>query len=408
VAETAKEALASVRQEGPPAGQKAEADQSVSFAPTIPLRDEPAGLAEPVKTEPTKPLEEKTEPQPLLAQLMLDKSRLQRIGILGAALLAVVLVGFAIRSFRASPSGPPPTEPPTAIQAPTEDVAAATEVPIVLPEATEASATPTSESPIDTETPTESSPSTTTPYPTEITDSKGVSMVFVQAGDFQMGYRKGDPDEKQVHTVDLAAYYIDKYEVTNALYRACEKDGGCKPPIKTGSATHNNYYGISGFVEYPVIYVDWNMANDYCGWRGARLPTEAEWEKAARGNLDDPPLYPWGNELSCETANYNDGHGGCNHDTQKVGTYESGKSFYGAYDMAGNVWEWVADRYSEAYYGTPFPINPTGPDSGQSRVLRGGAWNSGENDLRASNRRKYAPTYANFDTGFRCAVGISP
>ncbi|MGZ9166362.1 MAG: caspase, EACC1-associated type [Anaerolineales bacterium] len=400
VAKAAAKALESIPQSGQKEPQKAIGEQPEASTGTGQLPHE--------EMEQTKPLQQQAElekrltqekpaPQPISAP-----SRWKPIGLWGGAILAIIVAGFALRSLTAGLPGSAATETSTATPEPTEEISATVEVlVVVLATPTEAS-TPT-EVPSAALTSTEGATSTATPYPTEYTDSKGVLTVLVPAGDFQMGYRKGDPDERQVHTVDLAAYYIDKFEVTNALYRACEKAGVCKPPINTGSATHNNYYGISGYVEYPVIYVDWNMAKAYCEWRGARLPTEAEWEKAARGNLDEPPLYPWGNGLSCQTANYNDGHGGCVHDTQKVGAYESGKSPYGVYDMAGNVWEWVADRYSEAYYGTPFPSNPQGPDSGQSRVLRGGAWNSGESDLRASNRRKYAPIYANFDTGFRCA-----
>jgi len=152
--------------------------------------------------------------------------------------------------------------------------------------------------------------------------------------------------------------------------------------------------------------VDWNMAKTYCEWRDARLPTEAEWEKAARGS-EDQRFYPWGTStINCQIANYN-GPGGCYNGTTKAGSYEDGKSPYGVYDMAGNVWEWVADWYSETYYNISPTNNPIGPDSGLARVLRGGSWNRQEYDVRVSNRNRYNPGYFNFDIGFRCASDAS-
>jgi len=153
--------------------------------------------------------------------------------------------------------------------------------------------------------------------------------------------------------------------------------------------------------------VDWSMAKNYCEWRDARLPTEAEWEKAARGS-DDQRFFPWGNSaINCQLANYN-GANGCYNGTSRVDSYDEGKSPYGIYGMAGDVWEWVADWYSETYYQFTPTINPKGPDTGQSRVLRGGSWNRQEYDVRVSNRNKYSPSYYNFDIGFRCASDVAP
>jgi len=222
----------------------------------------------------------------------------------------------------------------------------------------------------------------------------------VPEGNFSMGSNNGDADEKPIHSVYLDAFYIDKFEVTNALYQACVNAGTCKAPIHADSFTRSSYYGNSLYDNYPVIYVDWNMANTYCTWREASLPTEAQWEKAARGT--DERTYPWGRGVDCQKANYQ----GCVNGTSEVGTYEGGKSFYGVYDMAGNVWEWVADWYSEAYYRSSPPFNPLGIDLGRARVLRGGSWSRDPYNIRTSNRLNYAPTYTNFDAGFRCASSV--
>jgi serine/threonine-protein kinase len=232
-------------------------------------------------------------------------------------------------------------------------------------------------------------------------------MVLVAAGEFQMGGVKGDlnaePDEKPSRSVDLGAFYIDKFEITNALYRVCVDVGSCKPPVQNDSYTRRKYYGNPDFDQYPVVYVDWNRANAYCEWRGSRLPTEAEWEKAARGT--DARIFPWeGKDTACQTVNYRE----CFNGTTKVGSLENGRSPYGAYDMAGNVWEWVQDWYSESYYQNSLPIDPFGPDSGQAKVLRGGSWSSGEDDIRTSQRRRYPPRISNFDLGFRCAQDAIP
>ena len=223
-----------------------------------------------------------------------------------------------------------------------------------------------------------------------------------------MGSDNGASDEQPVHTVHLDAFYVDKYEVTNALYKACADAGVCQLPKDTSSKARSNYYGNPEFDDYPVIYVDWNMAKIYCEtWRGAHLPTEAEWEKAARGT--DGRTYPWGEDSGgegseCSKANY---YEDCATDTTKVGSYESGKSIYGAYDMAGNVLEWVADWYSETYYQTSPSANPLGPDSGQYRVLRGGSFST-KNDvnLRSAARSSSPPSVSLWNIGFRCARSI--
>jgi len=261
---------------------------------------------------------------------------------------------------------------------------------------------PSQVSPTEAFTPTPSAPSA------EITDDEGIAMVLIPAGSFLMGGSdmNAEPDEKPVHTVILDDYYIDKFEVTNAAYQACVATGACKPPIHTDSFTRSKYYGIPEYNDYPVVYVDWSMAKNYCEWRDTRLPTEAEWEKAARGS-DDQRFFPWGTSIiNWQLANYN-GANGCYNGTTRVSSYNDGKSPYGVYGMAGNVWEWVADWYSEPYYQYSPTINPKGPDTGLSRVLRGGSWTRQEYDVRVSNRNKYGPSYNNFDIGFRCASDVS-
>lgn len=237
----------------------------------------------------------------------------------------------------------------------------------------------------------------------DFVDSKGAAMRFVPAGNFIMGSDSGYDNEKPAHSVYVDDFYIDKYEVTNALYKACVDAGACQSPKQTNSFTRESYYGNSEYDDYPVLYVDWEDAASYCQWRGMSLPTEAQWEKAARGT--DGRTYPWGNKIDEGYANYKDDLG----DTSAVGSYENGKSPYGVYDMAGNVWEWVADWYSDTYSLNTVLTNPTGPASGQFRVLRGGSWHDGDDIVRTTNRGwNQLEYFYNVDFGFRCAMDANP
>jgi serine/threonine-protein kinase len=221
-------------------------------------------------------------------------------------------------------------------------------------------------------------------------------MVFVPVGEFTMGSDDRD-NEMPPHTVSLDAFWIDKYEVTNALYKKCVDASRCKAPSDSSSSTRNSYYGNAQFDNYPVIYVSLNDANAYCVWAGKKLPTEAQWEKAARGT--DARTFPWGNTFDASKLNSSDSGKG---DTTPVGSYPEGASPYGALDMAGNVWEWIADWYDAKYYSTSPVRNPTGPTSDTYRqALRGGSWRT-FNGVRSAWRDQANPDLRIYGTGFRC------
>jgi len=230
---------------------------------------------------------------------------------------------------------------------------------------------------------------------TQVRDAEGMTMVYVPAGEFEMGSEDGDPDESPIHTVYLDAFWIDQTEVTNGQYEKCVSTGACTKPSSTSSYTRNAYYDDLQYVDYPVIYVDWYQAQAYCQWSGGRLPTEAEWEKAARGT--DGRIYPWGNNLDPEI--YYDPNTG---DTTQVGSFSSGASPYSVLDMVGNVWEWVADWYGT--YPSGKVNNPMGPESGDARVLRGGSYSDTTvRTLRSTYRLTAYPDYKSAVLGFRCA-----
>jgi formylglycine-generating enzyme required for sulfatase activity len=243
-----------------------------------------------------------------------------------------------------------------------------------------------------------------TPLPPEMTDAQGIKMLLVPAGKFILGSENGNVNERPVQDVQLDAFYMDIYEVTNSAYKACVDAGQCTAPaLNTLGGFITNYYDDAQYGNYPVVYVTWFQARSYCTWRGSQLPTEAQWEKAARGT--DGPPYPWGQYINCDRANYEN----CaRNSTSPVGSLPEGKSPYGLYDLSGNVWEWVADWYSDTYYQTsPFPSNPTGPQAGLFRVLRGGSFVDNENSQRSALRNRELPENFNWNIGFRCARDVT-
>ena len=227
-------------------------------------------------------------------------------------------------------------------------------------------------------------------WPTRTED--GAEMVLVPAGEFLMGSEDYD-HEKPQHRVYLDGFHIDKYEVTNALYKRFMETTSRSSPLYWSDAKWN---GSS----QPVVGVSWQDADAYCTWAGKRLPTEAEWEKAARGT--DGRKYPWGEQWDSTKAHAENKLG----KTTPVGSYAGGLSPYGAYDMAGNVWEWVADWYAADYYKQSPERNPVGPASGQYRVLRGGSWDDGPGYLRTALRLNGSPGSRGDHIGFRCAKGL--
>jgi formylglycine-generating enzyme required for sulfatase activity len=247
-----------------------------------------------------------------------------------------------------------------------------------------------------------------TPIDTRVRISDGKVMVLVPGGEFLMGSPENDSEaasnEVPQRPVYLDSFWIDKTEVNNAQYQLCQSAGDCTPSVEKRSSF------LGGLL--PVVGVDWMQATAYCRWAGGRLPSEAEWEKAARGI--DARIYPWGNVFDGNRLNYCDrncvadwrdfeGDDGYRY-TAPVGAFLEGASPYGVLNMSGNVWEWTADWYDEAAYQVGPDRNPTGPQSGQQRVIRGGSWLYGGRNVRVTRRQKELPSYRYDNIGFRCVV----
>jgi formylglycine-generating enzyme required for sulfatase activity len=265
----------------------------------------------------------------------------------------------------------------------------------------------------------------------------GMTMVFVPSGEFTMGVdylgmraginlckefktTKGPgtcmgeafANEMPAHLVTLDAFWIDRTEVTNQQYQRCVEEAACSPPSETGSYTSETYFGDPGFEAYPVVWVTRDQAVEYCSWAGGRLPTEAEWEYAARGpeNL----TFPWGNDFDPSRANYCDASAAAGDvdltyddgypETAPVGSFPTGVSWCGALDLAGNVREWVSGWFG--YYTADPQVNPQGPDSGRTYPTKGGCWLDKPDNLRSSNRGENTPDYVRHKVGFRCVVDL--
>ena len=225
----------------------------------------------------------------------------------------------------------------------------------------------------------------------------GMTMVYIPAGNFLMGENRGPMKISPQHLVYLDAYWIDQTEVTNRMYALCVKAGACGLPIQSDGV--NPYYGNPRFYNYPIVYIDWIEAVQYCTWANRRLPTEAEWEKAARGT--DGRRYPWGNEKpNSKLLNYQDNIG----TPLPVDRYPLGASPYGILNMAGNVREWATDWYSNQTYKQDHELNPLGPETGTTRSLRGGHFSDSWQQVTTYNRFSHEPTSAGLARGFRCAA----
>ncbi|MFC1716015.1 formylglycine-generating enzyme family protein [Candidatus Poribacteria bacterium] len=260
--------------------------------------------------------------------------------------------------------------------------------------------------------------------PAQAGNASPPGMALIPADEFLMGSKmgEGNSDEDPQHKVHLDAYYIDIHEVTNAqYYQFWSADGGEKS--KHTPASYGGAYKIGDWPEvaktkpnYPVVGITWYDASAYAEWVGKRLPTEAEWEKAAREAT--VRTWPWGDDFNLEIpvtegesqrthSNRRDGDDGYDNTTAPVASYPTGASPYGVHDMAGNVWEWVVDWYDEDYYGSSPTENPKGPDAGKLKVARGGSWNNREHDQRCANRYYSYPDSWGNTLGFRCAKSVT-
>jgi formylglycine-generating enzyme required for sulfatase activity len=224
-------------------------------------------------------------------------------------------------------------------------------------------------------------------------------MVVIPAGEFLMGAEDGLQDARPIHRVYLTSYWFDKYEVTNAQYRQCIEGGGCTPP------KDRQAFDDPQRLQHPVTNITWSQARSFCEWQGKRLPTEAEWEKAARGT--DGRRYPWGNSGKVVKNRMKNGEltAGSN-GTEPVGFQTSTVSAYGVFDLIGSVSQWVKDWYAEDFYQASPARDPQGPLRGSFRVLRGGEWNEKPPDLRASYRGWDEMTYWGPTLGVRCADDV--
>ena len=221
-------------------------------------------------------------------------------------------------------------------------------------------------------------------------------MVLARAGTFNMG-STAFGDAAPVHSVTLDAFYIDQFDVVNEQYHQCVAAGACTNPPRRSSDTRGRYYDDPAFGSFPVDNVSWQQAANFCQWQQKRLPTEAEWEYAATGG--DGRAYPWGNNFDSSLVPT------AADDTLAVGSLPGNASPFGAEDMAGNVLQWVADWYAPDFYASSPAKNPTGPATGNRKVMRGGAYGNADPTIYLSARRfSHAPNVGDVDIGFRCVM----
>lgn len=363
----------------------------------------PAGRPSPVSAATAQPRRStlhappSTPPPPRLPTR--TRRKIEQRTIWGLVGLVLVVVGIGIGATLAGRTN----------QLPEEEQAAATSTVQSQIIAALTAITTVTATPIPTETPTPS------PEPF-IDDETGARMIFMPPGPFRMGDDDGEPDEAPSHLVRLDAYFIDETEVTNGQYAQCVAANVCAPPDRPGATYHPAYYGDSAYDNYPVIFVSWYDANNFCEWRGARLPSEAEWERAAGYDpFEQIKLrYPWGDAFDGTALNFCDQN--CNlasrsgefddgwDDTAPVATYQNGRSPIGLFDMSGNVMEWVGDWYATRAYQNSAETNPLGPTEGQFKVIRGGSWLSEPGEATVTGRENFDPTVSRAHLGFRCAM----
>ena len=374
--------------------------------------------------------------------------------LLGLAAVFVVLIWFLMGRGEPGPRPTPTVVLATSTATPPPGLTAS-RTPTPMPTHT-AAPTPTSQPPTPTATPTPTlQPPTPTATPTltpeppiptkalptvvpgreQVWEKDGSVMVYVPAGEFLMGSPEGegDYDEHPQHTVYLSAFWIDQTEVTNEQFARFVDATGYSTDAEKGGwgwgRTGSEWKQIEGTdwrhpdgpetniadkMDHPVVQISWNDAHAYCQWAGKRLPTEAEWEKAARGT--EGRKYPWGETFDSSRLNFCDANCEFDHKdsgaddgyqrTAPVASYPAGASPCGALDMAGNVWEWCLDWYDANYYARSPQRHPQGPDSGWGRVLRGGSWDNTPGYLRSADRFGYWPAFRFNGIGFRCAQGV--
>ncbi|MBP9500608.1 MAG: SUMF1/EgtB/PvdO family nonheme iron enzyme [Candidatus Promineofilum sp.] len=269
--------------------------------------------------------------------------------------------------------------------------------------------------PTPSPTPEPTAPPTPTPVPF-ITET-GSRMIYVPGGTFDIGDDSSEQnDEKPARMITLDSFYIDETEVTNGAYARCVDAGACPRPDRAGATYYQTYFGDPNFDDYPVINVSWYDADAFCTWRGARLPSEAEWEYAASFDPRERVKfkYPWGDTFDGNRLNFCDVN--CQRDdrgfewddgfrdTAPVAGYPDGRSPKGIYDMLGNVMEWVGDWYDFRAYRTITETNPRGPVDGEFKVIRGGSWYTPPGQIGNVMRDNLDPTVSQSTLGFRCAM----